>query len=133
MNKKLKMFMRGKGVSMLQELLQRMGYPMHDQPGLFGVATRAAVKDFQSKKGLKATGDADEALLDLMRQNFAAPATDKKAKAKPAQTPALMPASQMQLDAITRLLISKGIFSEEELAKALSRPQPVRITQPPLT
>ncbi|NWF35573.1 peptidoglycan-binding protein [Mariprofundus sp. KV] len=127
------MFMRGKGVSMLQELLQRMGYPMQDQPGLFGVATRAAVKDFQAKKGLKSTGIVDEALLDLMRQNFTTPTERKKSKAKSAQTPAPHPATQQQLDTITRLLIKKGIFSEEELAKELSRPHPVRITQPPLT
>lgn len=133
MNRELKMFMRGKGVSMLQELLQRMGYPVQDQPGLFGVTTRAAVKDFQTKKGLKNTGIVDEALLDLMRQNFAAPAASKKSKANQAQTPALHPVNQKQLDAITRLLLKKGVFSEEELAKELSRPQPVRITQPPLT
>jgi len=133
MNRNLKIFMRGKGVSMLQELLQRMGYPMQDQRGLFGVDTRAAVKDFQAKKGLKSTGVVDVELLDLMRQNFATPAECKKTKTNPAQPPPLHPASQKQLDAITRLLIKKGVFSEEEFAKELSRHQPVRITQPPLT
>jgi len=131
MNKTLKIYMRGKGVAMLQELLQRMGYPLTDQPGLFGVSTRAAVKDFQSKKGLKSTGTADEALLDLLRQNF--PSEDlPKRKRKSSQSPVINPVNQKQLDAISRLLIKKGIFSEEELAAEISRPQPVAITQPPL-
>lgn len=132
MNKKLKMFMRGKGVSMLQELLQRMGYPMNDQPGMFGVSTRDAVKDFQSKKGLKATGTVDEALLNMIRQNFVIQADTKKASSESAKPPAPMPTQQKQLEAITRLLIKKGIFSEDELRDEMSRPQPVRITQPPL-
>jgi len=133
MEHKLKMFKRGKGVTMLQELLQRMGYSMHDRPGLFGVSTRDAVKDFQSKKGLKSTGTVDDELLALMRQNFGAPVTSKKGKSKSASTPALNPVNQEQLDGLIRLLINKGIFTEDELQREIGRPQPLRVTQPPLT
>ncbi|ATX79641.1 Putative peptidoglycan binding domain-containing protein [Mariprofundus aestuarium] len=132
MNKKLKMFMRGKGVSMLQELLQRMGYPMNDQPGIFGVSTRDAVKDFQSKKGLKTTGIVDEELLNMIRQNCGIQADTKRAVSESVPLPALGPVDQKQLEVITRLLIKKGIFSEDELRDEMSRPQPVRITQAPL-
>lgn len=133
MEHKLKMFKRGKGVTMLQELLQRMGYPMQDRPGLFGVSTRDAVKDFQSKKGLKSTGIVDDELLALMRQNFGAPMSSKKGKSRAASTPALNPVNQEQLDALIRLLIRKGVFTEEELQREISGPQPLRVTQPPLT
>ena len=132
MNKKLKMFMRGKGVSMLQELLQRMGYSMNDQPGIFGVSTRDAVKDLQSKKGLKTTGIVDEELLDMIRQSCGIQADTKKSGSESAKPPAPSSIHQTQLEAITRLLIRKGIFTEEELSEEMSRPQPVRITQAPL-
>ena len=118
---------------MLQELLQRMGYPIHDKPGMFGVTTRDAVKDFQSKKGLKTTGSVDENLMDLIRQNTCMQADPKKVQKKTAPSPALNPVNQQQLDAITRLLIRKGIFTDEELSEEMTRPQPARVTQPPLT
>jgi len=124
--------MRGKGVSALQELLQRMGYPMQDQPGLFGTSTRDAVKDFQSRKGLKSTGLVDDELLELMRQNFSSKGDNHREESKVAPPP-LSGGSQKQLDAITRLLIQKGILTEQELADELARPQPLRVVQPPLT
>ena len=129
------MFMRGKGVSMLQELLHRMGYPISDRPGLFGVATRDAVKDFQSKKGLKKTGIVDEVLLAMMRQNFACSETAEKDKSRSAKaTPSLNPVNQQQLDALIQLLVKKGIFTDEELQSEIAgSQQPLRVTLPPLT
>lgn len=127
------MFMRGKGVSMLQELLQRMGYPIKDKPGLFGVSTRDAVKDFQSKKGVKATGLVDEELLDQMRQNFGGQLDTKKTKVASTDSSITNPVNQKQLDAVIRLLIDKGIFSEDELKREMVSPQPLRVTQTPLT
>jgi len=127
------MFKRGKGVSMLQELLQGMGYPMQDRPGLFGVSTRDAVKDFQSKKGLKATGVVDDDLLALMRQSFGGGDTSKRSRAKSTSTPDLNPVNQEQLNALIRLLIKKELFTEEDLQREICGPQPLRVTQPPLT
>ncbi|ATX82023.1 Putative peptidoglycan binding domain-containing protein [Mariprofundus ferrinatatus] len=134
MGRDLKMYVRGKGVSMLQELLQRMGYPMNDRPGLFGVSTRDAVKDFQSKKGLKPTGVVDEALLNMLRQNFGIDVQARSSAVK--ATDKALPDDrdhQIQLHAITRLLIQKGIITEDELRQEIERPQPVRISEPPLT
>jgi len=126
--------MRGEGVGMLQELLQGMGYPIHDKPALFGTSTRDAVKDFQSKKGLKTTGIVDELLMDQMRKGFGGQLKTKQTKVRKSSAAAVAsPVNQQQLDAITRLLIKKGIFSEDELAAEISRPQAARVSQPPLT
>ncbi len=131
MARPLKMFMRGKKITMLQELLQRMGHPMQDKPGQFGSSTRDGVKNFQRQHGLKPTGSADNDLLSMMQQGPLA----KNAKCEPADNnkgSLQSPANQQQLDALTRLLISKGIFTEEEFHQELLRPQPLRVTQSPL-
>lgn len=127
MSRPLKMFMRGKSVTMLQELLRRMGYPMQDQPGLFGVHTRDAVKDYQKKRGLKTTGVVDAELLQQMQQGSAPAVSDKKEKM------AADPLERKRVDALIRLLIRKGVITEDELQAEIKRPAPLSVTQPPLT
>jgi peptidoglycan hydrolase-like protein with peptidoglycan-binding domain len=113
------MFMRGKSVRMLQELLQKMGYPIDDQPGIFGPSTRDAVKNFQTQQGLKATGMVDDELLKLIRQGHAI--TEKPENAGSKVAPAPQPVNQDQLDALIRLMIRKGIISEDELQAEMKR------------
>ena len=132
MARDLKIYMRGKSITMLQQLLQRMGYSIHDRPGLFGVSTRDAVKNFQSIKGLQTTGIVDDALMELLRQNFGSQVAPKKSVKESAAPPPLAHVNQQQLDALIRLLVSKGIISEQELLEEIQLPQPARITQPPL-
>lgn len=129
MSRPLKMFMRGKSVTMLQELLRRMGYPMQDQPGLFGVHTRDAVKDYQKQRGLKVTGTVDAELLQQMQQGHVAPA----AGSEKTKNTAADPAERKRVDALIRLLIRKGVITEEELQAEIKRPAPLSVTQPPLT
>ncbi len=119
MSRPLKMFMRGKSVRMLQELLQKMGYPIDDQPGIFGPSTRDAVKNFQTQQGLKATGMVDDELLKLIRQGHAI--TEKPENAGSKVAPAPQPVNQDQLDALIRLMIRKGIISEDELQAEMKR------------
>lgn len=130
MSRPLKIFMRGKKISQLQELLKRMGYPMQDQPGLFGVHTRDAVKAYQKQRGLKATGEVSDELLLQMQQGGVAPSTATSEKKEKQAAVAL---ESRRADALIRLLISKGVITEEELQAELKRPQPLSITQPPLT
>ena len=131
----LKMFKRGKGVRILQEQLSRMGYPMNDQPAIFGASTRDAVKDFQKRKGLEATGIVDEALQNLIRESIGV-RVDDKPKRKPGGQPE--PAAQTnanQLEALTSLLISKGLITQQELDEAINtvpEQKPVRVSQKPL-
>jgi len=110
MARTLKIFMRGKSVSLLQEVLRRMGYDIHDQKGLFGVHTRDAVKSYQKQQGLKPTGQVDDALMTMLQGGAPAQASEDKPTA---QTKAL-PSNQAELDALVRLLIKKEVFSQEE-------------------
>jgi len=104
---------------------------MQDQPGMFGATTRDAVKDFQKQRQLKPTGLVDDELLQLMQQGQVTPPSKKKrASAKPS---APTPANQQQLDVLIGLLIRRELISEEELQTEMKRPQPVRVTQSPLT
>jgi len=131
MSRPLKMFMRGKRITMLQEILRRMGYPMHDQSGQFGASTRDGVKAFQRQHDLKPTGSVDAELLSMMQQGSGAkPSTNETAPIE--ETPIKMPANQQQLDALILLLIDKDIITEEELNTQISRPKPIQITQAPL-
>lgn len=109
MARALKVFMRGKSIIQLQEVLKRMGYEIKDQKALFGVDTRDAVKSFQKQQGLKPTGVVDEALMQQMSGGAPAPADDDT----PSKTK-VMPTNQYELDALVRLLIAKGVFSQEE-------------------
>jgi len=131
MARPLKMFMRGKRVTILQELLGRMGYPMQDQPGMFGTTTRDAVKSFQKQQQLKPSGLVDDELLQLMQQGHVAAPSKKKTTSK--TVPASTPVNQQQLDALIRLLIRKELINEDELQAEMKRPQPVKVTQSPLT
>jgi len=133
MARPLKMFMRGKRISMLQELLGRMGYPMNDQPGLFGASTRDAVKDVQTQRGLKPTGHADDELLQLMQLGQTSPPAKEKSSVQTTPSSTQNPVNQQQLDALIRLLIHKGLIDETELQIEMKRVQPKRVTQPPLT
>lgn len=131
MSRPLKMFMRGKRVTMLQELLHRTGYSINDQPGLFGATTRDAVKDFQKQREIKVTGQVDDNLLQLIQGGQSVPASKEKPSSE--KITASTPVNQQQLDALIRLLIRKELITEKELQTEMKRPQPVRVTQPPLT
>jgi len=131
MSRPLKMFMRGKRITMLQESLKRMGYPMEDQPGLFGAFTRDAVKAYQKQHTLKPTGIVDDDLLQMMQQGPLATGS----KAEPADKElisSLASVNQRQLDALIQLLIHKELITEAELQQQISRPQTLRVTQLPL-
>jgi len=121
MARPLKIYMRGKSVRTLQGMLRQMGYPMEDQPAIFGASTRDAVKDFQKRKGLKDTGIVDDELFALMQQSVGFQA-EKSDKAKQTEKAAGGNDSR-RLDALIGLLISKGILSEEEIGEMLA-PQP---------
>ena len=132
MARPLKIYMRGKSVRTLQQMLKQMGYPMEDQAAIFGASTRDAVKDFQKRKGLKVDGIVDDELFKVMQQNvgFQSDSGDKKDN-KNDPVGLASSANRQQLDALVGLLISKGVITEEELTEAM-RPQPVKVTQPPL-
>lgn len=131
MSRPLKMFMRGKRVTMLQEILHRIGYPINDQPGLFGATTRDAVKDFQKQKEMKVTGQIDDDLMQFIQGGQTAPASKEKPSSE--KIVVSTPVNQQQLDALIRLLVRKDLITEKELQTEMKRPQPVRVTQPPLT
>ncbi len=134
MARPLKMFMRGKSVSMLQDILRSMGYSVEDRPSMFGASTRDAVKGFQRQRGLKVTGQVDDALLQMMQQGKDATTVRGKTTVKKASTSdiASIILNQQQLDALIRLLIRKGLLGEQELKDEMERVLPVSVTQPPL-
>ena len=113
MARPLKMFMRGKSITQLQEVLRRMGYDIKDQKALFGVDTRDAVKSFQKQQGLKPTGHVDEALMKQM-QGGAAP-VDHEPEDKVNMK--ALPTHQAELNALVRLLIQKQVFTQDEWDK----------------
>ncbi len=117
MARPLKIFMRGKSITTLQEVLRRMGYPIHDQKGLFGTDTRDAVKSFQKQQGLKPSGVVDDELMKLMQHGQAAVVTAEESLEVPDSTPL----NQQQLDALIRLLLRKGVIEEAELEAEMKR------------
>jgi len=133
MARPMKIFMRGKRITMLQELLQRMGYPIHDKPGQFGTSTRDAVKAVQGQYGLKPTGIVDDTLLQRMQQGMPAPAIAEEAPLKAPDSDNHNPQQpDTQTEALIRLLIRKGVFTENELLDEMARLQRRQITEPPL-
>ena len=52
----------------IQEALLDLGYEIGEIDGQIGSKTRNAIRDFQSKQGLKTTGEPSEALLARMRK-----------------------------------------------------------------
>ncbi len=129
MARALKIYMRGKSVRTLQNILKQMGYPMEDQPAIFGTSTRDGVKDFQKRKGLKPTGMVDDELFRLMQESVGFQAEPAVKAEKPVGLAA--PAETGRLDALVSLLISKGVITEEELNAAM-RPVPAKASQTPL-
>lgn len=133
MARPLKIFMRGKKITMLQQLLQRMGYPVHDKAGQFGTSTRDAVKAVQGQFKLEPTGIVDDALLQMIQQRQTAPAITEETVSKtltPDNDASRQP--DTQTEALIRLLIRKGVFTEKELQDEMARGQPGQITEPPL-
>jgi len=120
LKRNLKIYMRGKSVTQLQNMLKQMGFPMEDQPAIFGASTRDGVKSFQKRKGLKTTGVVDDELFTLMQQSvgFQAEAGEKRKVNKSGSS-----IDQQRLDALIDLLVSKGVISEDELAAALQPPE----------
>lgn len=129
----LKIYMRGKSVRTLQNMLKQMGYPMEDQPAIFGVSTRDGVKDFQKRKGLKPTGMVDDELFKQMQESvgFQSETVAKTEKPVGLGSPNESPNERLRLDALISLLISKGVITEEELDEAM-RPAPAKASQTPL-
>jgi peptidoglycan hydrolase-like protein with peptidoglycan-binding domain len=119
MGRPLKIYMRGERVKQLQQLLKRHGHEISDQPGLFGTGTRAAVKLLQQEHGLEATGIADDALMAHIGTKLE-PQPDTTAQDSNADTNTAT--LQAQLDALTQLLLQKGVISAEELNELLSAP-----------
>ena len=62
---------RGEEVKKLQEALKKLGYAIGTVDGIFGGKTEAAVKAFQTDRGLKPTGTVSENLY-MMIFSFAA-------------------------------------------------------------
>ncbi len=128
MARALKIFMRGKRITMLQELLCRMGYVIQDQPGLFGTDTRDAVKAFQKQQGVKPSGIVDDALLERMQQG-----APQAAAAEPdTPDPVSISRTDPRVDALIRLLVRKNLISEAELMAELQLPQPESLSDGPL-
>jgi len=134
MARPLKMFMRGKSVTMLQEILRSMGYKVEDRPSMFGASTRDAVKSFQRQRSLKVTGQVDDVLLQMMQQGRDAPSVRVKSAEKKQLVSESESAivSQEKFDALIRVMVRKGLLDEEELNDEMKRVLPVSITQPPL-
>jgi len=125
MARPLKIFMRGKRITMLQEILLRMGYRIEDQKGLFGTFTRDAVKIIQKQHGLKVNGEVDDALFQIIQGgNAPSPAQPEAEKMAAAPT---SPITRAQLDALTRLLIRKGVLEEGELEAEIRKPRPASL------
>ncbi|MDX8381832.1 MAG: peptidoglycan-binding domain-containing protein [Ghiorsea sp.] len=118
MARPLKIFMRGKSVTQLQELLRGMGFEIHDQKALFGVDTRSAVKAYQKQHSLKITGEVDEQFIIRMQGG---------AGATPKQSEAIVKAissKQEPLDVLIQLLIKKNVFTQEEWDSECSKTKP---------
>ncbi len=128
MSRPLKIYMRGKSVTQLQNMLKQMGYPMNDVQGVFGASTRDGVRDFQKRKGLKTTGVVDNDLFTLMQQNVGFQAEEKKVLA-PSQT---SQTDSDRLDTLIRLLVNKGLISEEEVEAAMQNSEPAKVSGKPL-
>ncbi|MDQ6956010.1 MAG: peptidoglycan-binding domain-containing protein [Mariprofundaceae bacterium] len=134
MARPLKMFMRGKSVSVLQGLLRSMGYNVEDRVSMFGASTRDAVKAFQRQRSLKVTGQVDDALLQMMQQGQTASPARCKASVENHSVSGVASTvvNQAQLDALLRLLVRKGLLDEQELKDEMERVLPISVTQPPL-
>jgi len=124
MARPLKVFMRGKSITTLQEILRLRGYPIHDQKGLFGTDTREAVKNFQKQHGLATTGVVDDKLMLLMQQGSVQNAKDI-APAKETEVKAI---KQDRLDALVRLLLKKGVLEEGELEAEMKKVIPTSLS-----
>lgn len=124
MPRPLKIFMRGKRVALLQEILYRKGYPMQDQKGLFGVHTRDAVKDIQKQHGLKPSGQVDDELFQLIQQGQSALTSEEKSAETSAVDTPLPLVNQQQFDALVRLLISKSLIKPGELEAEMTKALP---------
>jgi len=124
MSRPLKIFMRGKRVALMQAVLHRMGYPMQDQKGLFGVHTRDAVKDIQKQRGLKPTGEVDDALFQLLQQGAVPQQIADLAGTTTAPALPDPGCDQAQFDALIRLLLRKGVIEAGELEAEMNRAYP---------
>jgi len=121
MSRPLKIFMRGKSVTLLQEVLRRMGHDIQDQKALFGTDTREAVKSYQKQQGLQPTGIVDDALRRLMQGGASAVESDEI----PVKV-SLNPINQQDLDILVGLLIQKGVISQKEWDNEKAKAVPIR-------
>jgi len=124
MARPLKVFMRGKSVTVLQEVLRLRGYPIHDQKGLFGTDTREAVKSFQKQHGLATTGVVDDKLMLLMQQG----SVQEPPPSAPEKSVAVKTIKQDKWDALVRLLVKKGVLEEGELEAEMKKVIPTSLS-----
>jgi peptidoglycan hydrolase-like protein with peptidoglycan-binding domain len=94
---------RGELLAAVQTELTRMGFYKGTVDGIDGPRTDAAIRDFQAAANLRQTGEADAALLDLMRRATVV-------ETKPSVTPvaAAAPAPNPRLIAVQRALSDYG-------------------------
>ena len=111
--KPLKIFMRGKSVAALQTQLRHRGFAIDDPASVFGPSTRDAVKAMQNQFALKPTGMVDSAMWEMLggiQPSAAITQPSVPTTPSPASEPAVK-----KLDALVRLLISKGMIEQSEL------------------
>jgi len=130
MSRPLKIYMRGERVSHLQQLLKRLGHEVSDQPGLFGTGTRAAVKQLQQEGELEATGIADDALMKLISDRLG---PQPEAAAQDADATPELATLQAQVDALTQLLLQKGVITANELRALLRSAASFPEEEPPIS
>jgi len=118
MARPLKIFMRGKSVTQLQELLRGMGFEINDQKALFGVDTRSAVKAYQKQHSLKITGEVDDQFILRIQGGAGVPPKQSEAIVK------AISSKQEPLDVLVRLLIKKNMFTQEEWDTECNKTKP---------
>lgn len=77
----------GKLVTLLQQRLKALGYPISVVDGIFGVGTHEAVVAFQQNNGLKTSGTADAAMQKLLYSDSAKRYTSSDTPSAPSGGP----------------------------------------------
>ena len=107
---------RGSAVKQLQSELNRRGYSL-DEDGIFGKKTRAAVRDYQKKNGLRMVDGiaGDETWGSLL----ASPTAEEQAALDAAAAEAARPRAEVTESTARRLQeLEKGYTPSDEVAAA---------------
>ncbi len=131
-------------VRAVQQLLLDLKY-LHDKPdGSLGPQTRAAIRDFQEKSGLKPTGEVTKALYESLRRaltnrdvvaNSPLPSPAPPQPAAPAEKPAPSPPEEPRAQAKIDLPPSEPPApppSAADIARAEARPDVPKVNVPPI-